>query len=73
MPYLVRKLLIFSLFILSHTSFTRNNGAKKHFNKFHANSILSGWSDWRTMTSAEQDNTLLVENRSWTEFIRLIQ
>ena len=73
MPDLVRKILFFRSFILSHASFTRNNGAKKHFNKFHANSILSGWSGWRTMTSAERDKTLLVENRSWTEFIRLIQ
>ena len=73
MPDLVRKSYFFRSFILSHASFTRNNGAKKHFNKFHANSILSDWSDWRTMSSAEQDNKLLGENRSWAEFIRLIQ
>ena len=57
--------------ILSHASFSRNNGAKKHFRKFHAASILPGWFD--NMTNTEIEDSLLNQNHCWTDFIRLIE
>ena len=67
------KSLYIDFFILSHASFSRNNGAKKHFNKFHANTVLSQYSNWNQMTSREREEKLIIENRSWKEFIRLIE
>ena len=66
------QLAYFELCILSNASFSRNNGAKKHFNKFHAGTVLE-FSNWNQMSSREREEKLLTENRSWKEFIRLIK
>ena len=66
------QLAYFELFILSDVSFSRNNGAKKHFNKFHASTVLD-FPNWNQMSGGQREEKLLIENRSWKEFIRLIK